>query len=80
MLSKGFQALGDYFSKKVDPAKEVNISPTTKILIDKSVSASKKVLEFSTEKVAGIFRLATSQAIHLQEYIITTTETGKKLK
>ena len=79
MLSKGLEALGNYFSKKIDPAEQINISPTTKVLIDKSVGASKKLLEFSTQKIAGIFRLATNQAANLQQLIIKT-ETGQKLK
>lgn len=48
MLSKGLEALGSYFSKKIDPSEQINISPTTKVMIEKSVGASKKLLEYST--------------------------------
>lgn len=78
-ISQKLQAIGDFLAKKVDPSDAVSISPTTKVLIQKSVGASKKLLEFSTEKVAGVFRLATNQAVGLESKI-TKTEAGKKLK
>lgn len=79
MLSKGLEMLGGYLSKKIDPSESVRLSPTTKILIEKSVGASKKLLEYSTEKFAGVFRVATKQAVSLQS-TITKTDAGKKLQ
>lgn len=49
------------------------------MLLEKSVGASKKILEFSTDKVAGVFRFATNQVVGIEEKIVKT-DTGKKLK
>jgi len=33
LLSQGLEAIGAFFSKKVDPSSQMAISPTTKVLI-----------------------------------------------
>jgi hypothetical protein len=44
LLSQGLEALVSYFSKKVTPSGNITVYLTTKILIEKSVNTSKRVL------------------------------------
>lgn len=56
----------------MDPAQAIVVSPGTKAMIEKSVTASKNLLEFSTEKIANIFRFATGDARIIESKIATT--------
>lgn len=78
-IAKSLESTGNYLSKKIDPSEPIQLSPITKTLVEKSVGASQKLLEFSTDKFAGVFRLATNQVVQLESKIVKT-ETGKKLK
>lgn len=80
ILSKGLEALGSFISTKIDPAEAIAVSPETKVMIEKSVSTSKKLLEFSTEKIANIFRLATGDARNIESRISTTNGTSQQVQ
>lgn len=65
LISKGLQYIGQFLSKRVDQSKPINVTPETRLMIEKSVGKSKNFLDLSTEKFAGLFRMAVNEAMKL---------------
>jgi hypothetical protein len=57
VLSKGFEKLGGFLSKKVEPAENsVKISDSSKNNVDLAKKTTKNVLTFTSTQVAALFR------------------------
>lgn len=69
--------MGSLIAKKVEPADAIHVSEDSKQLIKKSVGASEKLLQITTDQVAALFRVAKNEVVKIVNKL-EESEKGKE--